>query len=62
MKPTELRQKNLTELQKLLAELKSKLLNVEMLRAQNKLKKPHQLKHLRKDIARVLTVMNQRRG
>jgi len=59
MKTVELRQKSFAELQKLLTELKGRLLNLQLLRAQNKLKKPHQLKQLRKDIARVLTVMNQ---
>ena len=59
MKATELRKKSPTELEKELIELKEELFKLRFQHATNQLANPLQLKHVKRDIARVKTVMRQ---
>jgi large subunit ribosomal protein L29 len=60
MKAKELLNKNLSELFKLLNEERRKLLNLKIDHSLNKLKKTHLLKETKKNIARILTIINQK--
>ena len=62
MNATELRSKNAAELK---AELKSLLreeFNLRMQKATGQLARPHQFQRIRKDIARIKTVLNEKAG
>jgi len=59
MKASELRKKTLPELFKLLEEERNKLFKLRMDKALGKLKQTHLLKMTRKNIARILTVINE---
>jgi large subunit ribosomal protein L29 len=61
MKAKDLKQKTLPELQKMLKELQGKLFEHKILKVRNQLKKPHLLKNIKKDIARIMTVINIKR-
>jgi large subunit ribosomal protein L29 len=60
MKAKELREKTIEELRKLERELRKKIQELKMMKALKKLDKPHLLKFTRKDLARVLTVINEK--
>jgi len=62
MKPTELRSKNLAELKTLLLDLRKEQFSLRMQHGGGRLDGRHQLKQVRRDIARVKTVMNGMRG
>ncbi len=59
MKATELRKKNLTELNEELASLLREQFNLRMQRGTGQLGKPSQFKTVRRSIARVNTVINE---
>ena len=59
MKAKELRGKNQTELENELQELKKELFNLRFQHATNQLANPLELKWVKRDIARVKTVMRQ---
>jgi len=59
MKATELRQKSKVELQKLLLELSRERFNLRMQKATSQLSKSDQVKKVRRDIARIQTVLKQ---
>ena len=59
MKATELRKKSQTELEQELNELKEELFKLRFQHATNQLANPLQLKYVKRDIARVKTVMRQ---
>ena len=59
MKATDLRNKSHTELEKELNELKEELFKLRFQHATNQLSNPLQLKYVKRDIARVKTVMRQ---
>ena len=59
MKAKELRGKNQTELENELLELKKELFNLRFQHATNQLANPMELKRVKRDIARVKTVMRQ---
>lgn len=59
MKTNELREKNMTELTQELQELKSELFKLRFQHATNQLDNPIKLKNVKKDIARVRTVMRE---
>lgn len=61
MEAKDLRKKTEKELQELLFDLRKKLVDLRFQKIQGKLKNPHQIKFIRKDIARILTVLNERR-
>ena len=60
MKANEIREKSQLELQKELAELKSELFKLRFQHATNQLENPMKLKDVKRDIARVKTVMRER--
>ena len=59
MKAKELREKNQTELEMELKELKQELFRLRFQHATNQLANPMELKRVKRDIARVKTVMRQ---
>ena len=59
MTATELKKLNASELQKKLADLKEELFNLRFQLAINQLENPMQISKVKKDIARVSTVLRQ---
>lgn len=59
MKATEIRELNMVELQDKLKELKDELFNLRFQLAINQLDNPTRIKAVKKDIARVKTVMQE---
>ncbi|NLO38611.1 MAG: 50S ribosomal protein L29 [Ruminiclostridium sp.] len=59
MKTNELREKNMAELTQELQELKSELFKLRFQHATNQLDNPIKLKNVKKDIARVKTVIRE---
>ncbi|HHT44432.1 MAG TPA: 50S ribosomal protein L29 [Fastidiosipila sp.] len=59
MKATELRSKTREELDQELLELKDELFKLRFQHATNQLSNPQQLKYVKRNIARVLTVMRE---
>ena len=57
MNAAELRQKNSVELDKLLLELKREQFNLRMQKGTGQLSKPSEVKRVRRDIARLKTIM-----
>ena len=60
MKVTELRDMTADQLQAKLKELKSELFNLRFQHAINQLDNPHKIADVKKDIARVMTVIRQK--
>ena len=60
MKAAELRKLSVEELQEKLKELKAELFNLRFQHAINQLENPHKIADVKKDIARVMTVLNQK--
>lgn len=60
MKVSKLREKSLVELQKELFERRKEQFNLRMQRATGQLTRPDQLKKVRRDIARIKTVQNEK--
>ena len=59
MKATEIRELNMVELQDKLKELKDELFNLRFQLAVNQLDNPMRIKAVKKDIARIMTVLNE---
>lgn len=62
MKAADLRQKNADELNKELIELTREKFNLRMQRATGQLANSHKMKEVRRDIARVKTILNEKAG
>ena len=60
MKSSDIRELSTKELEMKLAEIKQELLNLRFSHATGSLKNPKQITLLKKDIARILTVLKQR--
>ena len=60
MKATELRKMTSEELEAKLQELKTELFNLRFRHAINQLENPHQISEVKHDIARVMTVLNEK--
>jgi large subunit ribosomal protein L29 len=60
MKVSELREKSVTELQNELFERRKEQFNLRMQKATGQLARPDQLKKVRRDIARIKTVQNEK--
>lgn len=60
MKATELRNMSATELEKKLAELKDELFKLRFQHTINQLDNPHKIADVKKDIARVMTVITEK--
>ena len=61
MKASEIRELSDLELQDKLKDLKAELFNLRFQHAINQLENPMRLNHAKKDIARVKTIMSQRK-
>jgi len=59
MKASELKEKSAQELQDILHDLRKEQFNLRMQQGTGQLSRPHQMQQVKKDIARVHTVMNQ---
>jgi len=59
MKATELREKNQGELEQTLLDLRKEQFNLRMQRGTGQLARPSEINRVRKDIARVKTVLNE---
>ncbi|MFU8831046.1 MAG: 50S ribosomal protein L29 [Wenzhouxiangella sp.] len=62
MKASELRSKDAAELKNLLLEARKEQFSLRMQQGNGSLDERHQLKRVRRDIARIKTVMNQVQG
>jgi len=62
MKATELRQKSQTELGTVLDELLKEQFNLRMQQGTGQLSRPSRMKEVRKDIARIKTLMNEKQS
>ena len=60
MKASEIRAMTSEELEKKLKELKNELFNLRFQHAINQLDNPHKIGDVKKDIARVMTVLNEK--
>ncbi len=61
MKATEIRAMTSEELEKKLKELKNELFNLRFQHAINQLDNPHRIGDVKKDIARVMTVLREKK-
>ena len=59
MKASELREKNQGELEQILTDLRKEQFNLRMQRGTGQLARPSEINRVRKDIARVKTVLNE---
>lgn len=62
MKMAEINKMTVEELNAKLVELKKELFNLRFQHAVNQLENPHKLTEVKHDIARVMTVLNQKRA
>ena len=62
MKASELRNKSKAELQETLHELLQEQFNLRMQQGTGQLARPHLMKEVRRNIARVKSVMNEQKG
>ena len=60
MKASEIRAMSAAELEKKLGELKEELFNLRFQHAINQLDNPHKIADVKKDIARVMTILHQK--
>ena len=60
MKTNEIRQMSAEELDAKLKELKSELFNLRFQHAINQLENPHRIADVKKDIARVMTILREK--
>ncbi|MEN3038199.1 MAG: 50S ribosomal protein L29 [Candidatus Kryptonium sp.] len=60
MKPNEIRQLSDEEIRQRIKELEEELLNLRFQKALGQLEKPHRFKMIRKDIARMKTILRER--
>ena len=62
MKATELRNKSGEELEAMLKDLKTELFNLRFQHAINQLDNPHKIADTKKDIARVMTIIAEKKA
>ena len=62
MKATEIRALSAQDLNKKLADLKTELFNLRFQNAINQLDNPHKIAEVKKDIARVMTVLQEKKN
>ena len=60
MKASEIRELNASELEKKLADLKKELFNLRFQHATNHQDNPHKIDNVKKDIARVMTILHEK--
>ncbi len=61
MKAEELREKNDQELRELEGQLKEEMFRMRLKKHTNQLQEPHRLKEARRDIARIKTILHERK-
>ena len=61
MKANEMREKSHDELNKALGDLEEQLFKLRFQKSTGQIENPQKIREVRKDIARVLTVLNERR-
>ena len=61
MKFSEIKDKTIDELEKVFIDLKKELYNIQLLRANGEQKNPSRIRAVKKDVARVLTSLNQKK-
>lgn len=62
MKATQLRDRSDDELTKTLSDLEEQLFKLRFQKSTGQIEDPTKIREVRRDIARVMTVMNERRG
>jgi len=62
MKPSEMRERSHEELNKTLGDLQEQLFKLRFQKSTGQIENPQKIREVRKDIARVLTVLNERRA
>ncbi len=62
MKASELREKSVDELNQQLLELRKEQLGLRMQHATGQLGQPHRVREVRRDVARIKTVLTQKAG
>ena len=62
MKASEFRKLSTEELEARLAELKEELFNLRFQNAINQLENPHRIDDVKKDIARVMTILHEKKA
>jgi large subunit ribosomal protein L29 len=62
MKATELRERSKEELDKTLGDLEEQLFKLRFQKSTGQIENPQKIREVRKDIARVQTVLNERRA
>jgi large subunit ribosomal protein L29 len=62
VKASEIRKMSVEELEKELAGLKEELFNLRFKHAINQLDNPHKIADVRKDIARVMTILHEKKA
>jgi large subunit ribosomal protein L29 len=60
VKTSEIREMTVEELEKKLSELKEELFNLRFQHAVNQLDNPHKIDDVKKDIARVMTILHEK--
>jgi ribosomal protein L29 len=58
--PKEIREKNLQELKTLSSDLREELFKLKMQQGTGQLEKPHRLGEVKRDIARVITIISEK--
>lgn len=62
MKATKLREQSVEELEKVLRDLEEQLFKLRFQKSTGQIENPIKIREVRRDIARVLTVMNERQA
>jgi large subunit ribosomal protein L29 len=62
MKPSEIRDMSLEEMERKIKDLKEEGFNLRFQHGSNQLENPMKMKHTRRDIARIRTIMREKQG
>jgi large subunit ribosomal protein L29 len=62
MNPKEIREKSVDELRKTLGDLQEQLFKLRFQKSTGQIENPTKIREVRKDISRVMTIMNERRA
>jgi large subunit ribosomal protein L29 len=62
MNPKEIREKSIDELRKTLGDLQEQLFKLRFQKSTGQIENPTKIREVRKDISRVMTIMNERRA
>ncbi len=62
MKPSELKEKTVDELAQKEQDLRKELFNLRFQQATGEIENPMRIRHIKKDIARILTIVTEKKG